>query len=259
MLKDRPGRARPAHGQQPGARSKIGFAMHGKQVAKPIVVRPAARPFVSGSRPTDGAASGALLEGGTAMLVATIRNLWEQWGLGSVRARQVFDLGCGDGRALLDVCQSLPACRGVGIGGARGVERAQGQAQLRGLSDRCEFRVGDPVGEDLAGATAVVLSQPPAELAGQLEALPRLGLAKGTVLLRMGSPLPATTARLLLALRSEAGVSVFLLCLAARARVWLRLGAAARAATATLRAAVSAHCISNAADCQPALWRSESS
>lgn len=77
----------------------------------------------------------------------------------------VFDLGCGDGRIVIEAAKR--GAHGVGIDiDAQLVGEARKRARAAGVGDRVEFRVGDLRTADLGGATVVVLYLPaPANLA----------------------------------------------------------------------------------------------
>ena len=56
--------------------------------------------------------------------------------LGDIKGLQVVDLGCGDGRVVLDVCRAFPAQRAVGIDlQAVLIDRARSQSKQQQLSD----------------------------------------------------------------------------------------------------------------------------
>ena len=68
----------------------------------------------------------------------------------------VFDLGCGDGRLVIEA--ALLEARGVGIDiDPSLVERSRLRAAEAGVESTTEFRVGNFFDADLSGATVVVL------------------------------------------------------------------------------------------------------
>jgi uncharacterized protein (TIGR03000 family) len=71
----------------------------------------------------------------------------------------VYDLGCGDGRAVITAVAKYGAGRGVGIDlDPKLVAKSKAVAEKRGVSDRVEFRQGDVLDiKDLADATVVML------------------------------------------------------------------------------------------------------
>jgi cyclopropane fatty-acyl-phospholipid synthase-like methyltransferase len=57
---------------------------------------------------------------------------------------KLLDIGCGDGRFLLDALAGRPGWTGDGVDlNARAINRAQAVAQSRGLSERANFHVAD--------------------------------------------------------------------------------------------------------------------
>ena len=77
--------------------------------------------------------------------------------LARVGARDmVFDLGCGDGRLVIEA--ALLGARGVGIDiDTSLVERSRLRAAEAGVEATTEFRIGNFFEADLSGATVVVL------------------------------------------------------------------------------------------------------
>lgn len=69
----------------------------------------------------------------------------------------VFDLGCGDGRIVIQAAKEHGA-RGVGIDlDPKLIERAKQRAKEAGVQDRVEFRVQDATKADFSSATVVTL------------------------------------------------------------------------------------------------------
>lgn len=125
----------------------------------------------------------------SATLIAAFSEIWGEWGLGTVRQRNFFHLGCGNGHVVLEVCRAFPTCHGVGLEpDAVLVQSARADAELQGLSTRCVFRVGSADEGSLADATAVLLSEP-RMMANSAQLLSRLGLQRGTLVIGIGRPL----------------------------------------------------------------------
>ncbi len=69
---------------------------------------------------------------------------------------QLLDIGCGDGRFLLDVLEQRPDCRGDGVDlNPRAIERAAQAAASRGLTPRVAFHAVDVA--DWAGDADTVI------------------------------------------------------------------------------------------------------
>lgn len=69
----------------------------------------------------------------------------------------IYDLGCGDGRLLLQAVQAY-GCGGVGIDvDGRQLDTARHQARLQGVDHRLEFRQGNLYTADFTEATIVFL------------------------------------------------------------------------------------------------------
>lgn len=69
----------------------------------------------------------------------------------------VYDLGCGDGRILIEAARRFGA-RGVGIDiDPALIDRARAAATLAGVGDRVTFRVGDLFMADVREATVVTV------------------------------------------------------------------------------------------------------
>jgi ribosomal protein L11 methylase PrmA len=69
----------------------------------------------------------------------------------------VYDLGCGDGRIVIDAAR-IHGARGVGIDiDSRLIAQAQANAQKAGVADRVTFRVQDAMTVDVSEATVVTL------------------------------------------------------------------------------------------------------
>lgn len=69
----------------------------------------------------------------------------------------VYDLGCGDGRLVIEAARR-GAKRGVGIDiDPELVSRAQAEARLAGVSDRVSFRTADLFQSDFSDGTVVML------------------------------------------------------------------------------------------------------
>eukprot|EP00931_Biecheleriopsis_adriatica_P075597 TRINITY_DN49420_c0_g1_i1.p1 TRINITY_DN49420_c0_g1~~TRINITY_DN49420_c0_g1_i1.p1 ORF type:complete len:468 (-),score=100.68 TRINITY_DN49420_c0_g1_i1:69-1472(-) len=125
-----------------------------------------------------------------AALIRVLALLWE----GHSKSQVFFDLGCGDGRVVVDVCSSLANCRGVGVDlNEKLVEKAASRARAKGLQERCNFKAADMVGVDLSEASAIFLYLPVAALTFVMKhVLPGSGLAKGTLIFSSDGPLPAS-------------------------------------------------------------------
>ena len=69
----------------------------------------------------------------------------------------VYDLGCGDGRIVIDAAR-IHGARGVGIDiDSRLIAQARANAQKAGVADRVTFRVQDAMTVDVSEATVVTL------------------------------------------------------------------------------------------------------
>ncbi|GIW82055.1 MAG: RNA methyltransferase [Gemmatales bacterium] len=72
----------------------------------------------------------------------------------------MFDLGCGDGRIVVEAVRSFGAKRGVGVDiDPQRIKESRMTAAKAGVSDRVEFRQGDVLKEidDLQEASVVML------------------------------------------------------------------------------------------------------
>jgi len=107
----------------------------------------------------------------------------------------IFDLGCGDGRVVIEVCKRFSTARGVGVelNGSL-VLAAQARAQRQGddLYERCNFRQEDLTKmRDLASADVVFLYLPKLALQHVVgEVLPKSDLRNGTHIFTADEPLP---------------------------------------------------------------------
>merc|ERR1712174_35804 len=102
---------------------------------------------------------------GEGKLRALIHELEKVWGQSAPEHKTFYDLGCGDGRVVLEVCRTFPACTGVGIDmNTHLVQEANRRAKQMCLQDRCRFRVGDITKASLRDANAVFLYFPPGAL-----------------------------------------------------------------------------------------------
>ncbi len=80
--------------------------------------------------------------------------------LGKVTKKDVvYDLGCGDGRMVIIAIKKFNAKRGVGIDiDKQRIKESKENAELQGVSDKVEFRVGDVLKvKDLPDASVVLL------------------------------------------------------------------------------------------------------
>jgi SAM-dependent methyltransferase len=85
---------------------------------------------------------------------AAVRAMVELAGVGP--SDLVFDLGCGDGRVLVEAARRGARAVGVELE-PRLVQEARENARAAGVADRVEVRQGDLFQADLSGATAVML------------------------------------------------------------------------------------------------------
>eukprot|EP00747_Dinoflagellata_sp_TGD_P117734 gnl/TRDRNA2_/TRDRNA2_172668_c1_seq2.p1 gnl/TRDRNA2_/TRDRNA2_172668_c1~~gnl/TRDRNA2_/TRDRNA2_172668_c1_seq2.p1 ORF type:complete len:729 (-),score=98.32 gnl/TRDRNA2_/TRDRNA2_172668_c1_seq2:26-2212(-) len=124
------------------------------------------------------------------LLIDVLQELWNPAG---AVGGDFCDLGCGDGRVVLDVCKAFPACRGLGVDlNAKIVAQAQMRSKAKGLEDRCEFRVADMSEVKLLDTTVVFLYLPLAALSYVLKrVLPKSGLRNGALLFSADGPFPA--------------------------------------------------------------------
>jgi ribosomal protein L11 methylase PrmA len=77
--------------------------------------------------------------------------------LGAVKPGDVvYDLGCGDGRIVIEAAKL--GARGVGVDiDPQRIREARADARKEGVEDRVDFRVGDLFETDVRPATAVML------------------------------------------------------------------------------------------------------
>lgn len=111
------------------------------------------------------------------------------------QSRCIFDLGCGDGRVVIEVCKNFATARGVGVelNGSL-VVAAQTRAKRQGdhVSERCSFLQQDLTQmRDLGSADVVFLYLPKLALQHVVgEVLPKSDLRNGTNLFTADEPLP---------------------------------------------------------------------
>lgn len=107
-----------------------------------------------------------------------------------------FDLGCGDGRVVLQVCQAFPRCRGIGVDlNAELIAKANRSRKRKGLEGRCEFLLQDLADVQLGTAVAVFLYLPATALSLiSQRVLKRSGLPKGAAIFSADGPLPCAGA-----------------------------------------------------------------
>merc|ERR1711920_878942 len=97
-------------------------------------------------------------EGKISFLIDALKDIWAN---DDTRCHKFVDLGCGDGRVVLDVCSAFPNCQGIGVDlNAAIVEKAVARAKSRGLGGQCDFRVCDMIGVDLSEASVIFLYLP---------------------------------------------------------------------------------------------------
>lgn len=120
------------------------------------------------------------------------------WGSDSHKATSMVfcDLGCGDGRVVLEVCRAFPCCRGLGVDlKCEHVDSADKAAKKQGIENRCQFKVDDAANVNLSEATIVFLQVPAETLASLVrDVFPQSGLLPGTILLSADTPLPGIAA-----------------------------------------------------------------
>lgn len=116
------------------------------------------------------------------------------WGKDAAEPKTFYDLGCGDGRVVLKVCQDFPQCRGFGVDlNAKLIEQADVRARKGHLDDRCEFAAGDLADTKLSDADVVFMYLPPAALSFVLKRVfPNSGLRPGVFLFSADGPLPSS-------------------------------------------------------------------
>ena len=112
------------------------------------------------------------------------------WGRGKACGKFV-DLGCGDGRVVLEVCKAFPDIQGLGVDlNAKLIGCAQERAKFAGLAGRAEFIVSDLGDVDLSAVAAVFLYVPPAALTHVVKhVLPSSGLQQGIPIFSADGPL----------------------------------------------------------------------
>lgn len=126
--------------------------------------------------------------------MALVLNVCEEvWGSDpdAAATSSFCDLGCGDGRVVLQVCKAFPYSRGLGVDlNSELIKLASGTAKQRGLDDKCEFKVGDLAAVDLSRTSFVFLNLPPPALSLLLKKIfPKSGMRPGTVILSSDGPL----------------------------------------------------------------------
>jgi SAM-dependent methyltransferase len=107
----------------------------------------------------------------------------------------LFDLGCGDGRVLTEVCKRFPGCRCVGVdlnGNLVQAARARAKREGEDVSERCEFRQEDlQKTRDLELADAIFMYLPAAALKFVVTTvLPKANLKAGTAIFTAEEMLP---------------------------------------------------------------------
>lgn len=134
----------------------------------------------------------AVGEAKIAALLATLADVWGQDDSGLGIPGRFFDLGCGDGRVVLEVCKAFPERHGVGIDlNPSLVEWAHSRAKLRNLQDRSEFHVGDFADALLDDAAAVFMFLPRPGVNFILKhVFPKCGIRVGTALFSADGSLP---------------------------------------------------------------------
>lgn len=118
---------------------------------------------------------------------AIIRVLRAYWHETQDQSCTFVDLCCGDGQAVLMVCDAFPECRVVGMDVYEpSLNWARSRVQLRGFEDRCELRARNTVDVDLVDASAVLLSHSSTGLSFLLRrVLPRSRLRRGALIFTM--------------------------------------------------------------------------
>lgn len=124
-------------------------------------------------------------------LIKALGRLWQPREGASPPPQVFFDLGCGDGRVVHQICRAFPDCRGVGVDLNPGlVENARARAAKLGLS-LCAFIVQDMADVDLSEAGAVFLYLPKPNLTYVAsKILPNANLQSGAGLFCAEDPLP---------------------------------------------------------------------
>eukprot|EP00931_Biecheleriopsis_adriatica_P053292 TRINITY_DN31176_c0_g1_i1.p1 TRINITY_DN31176_c0_g1~~TRINITY_DN31176_c0_g1_i1.p1 ORF type:complete len:293 (+),score=25.45 TRINITY_DN31176_c0_g1_i1:141-1019(+) len=130
-------------------------------------------------------------DGKVQALLHALEKLWGRANDTPQGAKTFYDLGCGDGRVVLEVCKAFPTCMGVGIDlNPQLVSKASERARASGIADRCQFRVGDITEAALADADAVFFYFPQGALGTIVRrVLMRSDIRPGTPIFSADAPL----------------------------------------------------------------------
>ena len=134
-------------------------------------------------------------------LVNALRELWSS---NSALPGHFVDLGCGDGRVVIEVARALKDMSRCSAAAAKPfvgvdlqaplIERAKALAKDAAVSGMCEFRVGDLASVDLSGASIVFLYFPPVALPSILAVLASSNLRNGATVVSADGAWRATKA-----------------------------------------------------------------
>lgn len=116
--------------------------------------------------------------------IATLVNaLGELWSSPSGLSGHFIDLGCGDGRVVMEVARAFPSRHAIGVELQSAlVEKAKATAKKQGIGENCEFFVGDLAAVDLSEMSVVFLYFPPLALPQLLTVLCESNLRNGATI-----------------------------------------------------------------------------
>ena len=120
---------------------------------------------------------------------AVISSLGQVWNTPSALPGHFVDLGCGDGRVVLEVSRAFPTklCFGIDLQAVM-IEKARALAKRHKAGPNCELYVGDLATADLSNASVVFLYFPPMALPGVLSALCASNMRNGTIIISADGP-----------------------------------------------------------------------
>ena len=103
---------------------------------------------------------------------ALLEALGHLWSAPGALSGPFVDLGCGDGRVVIEVGKAFPARRALGVDiQAPLIERARALARQHGVGDVCDFQVADLAAVDLSAVSVVFLYFPPVAMTALLGVL----------------------------------------------------------------------------------------
>lgn len=142
----------------------------------------ASRPGTRQRTPSAGQRTFAGFHGSSdAKVAALIGALREFWGTTRALPGSFIDLGCGDGRVVVEVARAFPELQTLGVDLQPSlIDKAKANAKHR-KADNCQFYVGDLASVDLSGVSVVFLYFPPMALPSLLSVLSTSNLRYGAI------------------------------------------------------------------------------